>query len=157
MSSWVVYFIEINYKLTNQKEKKIMQIIYTTGIKYFFQVDLWMTTRWDQDPLHSIIAPHPPWRSSALEPLPTQPLTGIKMYMSIKLNIYLLYWYFQQNQCLNIKTYAVHNIKTLAIGHNAHGTLGQLPTMPMLTLRRHCMRYRKAKIVTMHFNTGNPF
>ena len=27
--------------------------------------------------------------------LPWQPLTGI--------NIYLLYWYFQQNQCLNIK------------------------------------------------------
>ena len=30
--------------------------------------------------------------------------------MSIQLNIYLLYWYFQQNQCLNIKKHAVHNI-----------------------------------------------
>jgi len=29
--------------------------------------------------------------------------TGIKMYIAIKLSIYLLYWYFQQNQCLNIE------------------------------------------------------
>ena len=28
--------------------------------------------------------------------------------MTIKLNIYLLYWYFQQNQCLSIKKHAVH-------------------------------------------------
>ena len=36
--------------------------------------------------------------------------------MSIKLNIYLLYWYFQQNQCLNIKKHVVHNIHGLAWG-----------------------------------------
>jgi hypothetical protein len=35
--------------------------------------------------------------------IPTQPITGIKLQMSIKVNIYLLYWYFQQDQCLNIK------------------------------------------------------
>ena len=29
-------------------------------------------------------------------------------------NMYLLYWYFQQNQCLNIKKHAVHNIHRLA-------------------------------------------
>jgi hypothetical protein len=34
--------------------------------------------------------------------------------MSIQLNIYLLYWYFQENQCLNIKKHAVHNIHILA-------------------------------------------
>ena len=35
--------------------------------------------------------------------------------MSIKLNIYLLYWYFQQNKCLNInKKHVVHNIHILA-------------------------------------------
>jgi len=44
----------------------------------------------------------PSGNSSALGPLPTQPLTRIKLWKSIKLNIYLLYWYFQQNQCLNI-------------------------------------------------------
>jgi len=45
------------------------------------------------------------------EALPTQRLKGIKMLMSIELSIYLLYWYFQQNQCLNIKKkHAVHNI-----------------------------------------------
>jgi hypothetical protein len=33
------------------------------------------------------------------------------MYVwSIKLNIYFLYWYFQQNQCLKIKNYVVYNI-----------------------------------------------
>ena len=32
----------------------------------------------------------------------------------IKLNIYLLYWYFQQIQCLDIKKHAVHNIHRLA-------------------------------------------
>ena len=51
--------------------------------------------------------------------------------MSIKLNIYLLYWYFQQNQCLNIKKYAVHNIQRLAWGPYARGTPGQLPSVSM--------------------------
>ena len=46
--------------------------------------------------------------------LPTQPLTGIKRKWSIKLNLCILYWYLQQNQCLNIKTHAVHNIHRLA-------------------------------------------
>jgi hypothetical protein len=36
-----------------------------------------------------------------VSPLPTLPLTGIQM--SITLNIYLLYWYFQQHPCFNIK------------------------------------------------------
>ena len=35
--------------------------------------------------------------------------------MSIELNIYLLYWYFQQNQCLNIKKHALHNIHIIEL------------------------------------------
>jgi hypothetical protein len=38
----------------------------------------------------------------------------------IELNIYILYWYFQQNQCLNIKKHAVHNIHRLAWAVHAH-------------------------------------
>ena len=35
----------------------------------------------------------------------------------MKLNVYLLYWYFQQNQCLNIeKKHAAHTIHRLAWG-----------------------------------------
>ena len=30
------------------------------------------------------------------------------------LNIYLLYWYFQYNRCLNIKKHDIHNIHRLA-------------------------------------------
>ena len=30
--------------------------------------------------------------------------------MSIELNKYILYWYFQQNQYLNINTHAVHSM-----------------------------------------------
>jgi hypothetical protein len=54
-----------------------------------------------QSSLKSIIGPR---ASSALEPLPKQPLTVIKLKMLMKLNIYiyLLYWYFQKNQRLNI-------------------------------------------------------
>ena len=37
-------------------------------------------------------------------------LAGINCKWSIKLNIYFLYWYFQQNQCLNIKNHAAYNI-----------------------------------------------
>ena len=33
--------------------------------------------------------------------------------MSIKFNIYLSYWYFQQNQCLNINKHVIHNIHRL--------------------------------------------
>ena len=36
--------------------------------------------------------------------------------MSIELNRNLLYWYFQENQCLNIKKHAVHNIHRLTWG-----------------------------------------
>ena len=36
--------------------------------------------------------------------------------MSIKLNICLLHWYFQQNYCLSIKKHAVYNIHILAWG-----------------------------------------
>jgi hypothetical protein len=53
-----------------------------------------------QGRLNRIIGPQAMQCTGAL---PRQPLTGIKMLLSIKLNIYLLYWYFQQNQCLNIK------------------------------------------------------
>ena len=34
--------------------------------------------------------------------------------MSIKLNIQLLYRYFQKNQCLNIKNHAAHSLQRLA-------------------------------------------
>jgi hypothetical protein len=53
-----------------------------------------------QGHLNSIIGPRPKQCIGA--PTPTQPLTGIKLQIWITLNIYLLYWYFQQNQCLNM-------------------------------------------------------
>ena len=41
--------------------------------------------------------------------------------------MYLLYWYFQQNQCLNLKKkHAVHNIHRLA----RSGTPGNCPACP---------------------------
>jgi hypothetical protein len=49
----------------------------------------------------------------------------------LKLNIYFLYWYFQQNQCLKIKNYAVYNIHRLAWGSFACGTTGQLSIVPI--------------------------
>jgi hypothetical protein len=51
--------------------------------------------------------------------------------MSIKLNIYLLYCYFQQNQRLSIKKQAKHNIHRLEWGPYARGPPGQLPSVPM--------------------------
>jgi len=36
-----------------------------------------------------------------------------------KIKIYLMYCYFQQSQCLNIKKHAVHNIHILAWGPRA--------------------------------------
>jgi hypothetical protein len=51
--------------------------------------------------------------------------------MSIELNISLLYWYFQQNQCLSIKRHAVHNIHRFAMGPYTRGAPGQLPSVPM--------------------------
>jgi predicted membrane channel-forming protein YqfA (hemolysin III family) len=50
--------------------------------------------------------------------------------LMIKLNIYLLYWYFQQNQCLNIKTHVIHNIHRLSWGPRATAPLAH-------ALRRH--------------------
>jgi hypothetical protein len=46
-------------------------------------------------------------------------------------HIYFLYWYFQQNQCLNIKNYAVYNIHRLVWGSFARGTTGQLAIVPI--------------------------
>ena len=64
----------------------------------------------------SLTALQAPEQSSALGSISTQPLTEKKMETSIGLNINLLYWYFQQNQCLNIKKQAVHNIHILSWG-----------------------------------------
>ena len=50
--------------------------------------------------------------------------------MSIKLNIYLLYWYFQQSQCLSIKKHAIYNIHRLTWGPMLLGPW-QLPSVPM--------------------------
>ena len=71
-----------------------------------------------------------PGKSSPLGPLPT-PLTatGIKLLLSIILNIYLLYWYFQQNQRLNIKKHAIHNIHRLAWALMLVGSLGNCPSL----------------------------
>ena len=74
-----------------------------------------------------------PGQSSALGPLPTQPLTGIKMYKWwIEVNI--LYWYFQQNQCLNIQKNMTYTTYT-----DYHGVLmlmgppGNCPACPRYT------------------------
>ena len=42
-----------------------------------------------------------------------------------------MYWYFQQNQCLNIKNHAVYNIHRLVWGSFARGTTAQLPIVPI--------------------------
>ena len=47
------------------------------------------------------------------------------------LNIYLLHWYFQHNQCLNIKKKDVHNIHRLAWGPRA-------TAQRAYGARRHC-------------------
>ena len=39
----------------------------------------------------------------------------------INIQVYLLYWYFQQNQCLNINKHDVQNIHRLAWGPCARG------------------------------------
>ena len=75
-----------------------------------------------QGRLNSIIGPG---QNSALWPMPIQPLTGVKLQMSIELNINLLHRYFQQDACLNIKKHAVHNIHRLPWGP------GQLPSVLM--------------------------
>jgi len=51
--------------------------------------------------------------------------------MSIELNIYLLFWYFQQNQCLSINKHALHNIHRLAWDPSyARGIPGNCPACP---------------------------
>jgi hypothetical protein len=66
-----------------------------------------------------------------LGPLPTQPLTGIKYKRSIKLNIYVLYWYFQENHCLCIKRHAVYNMHKLTWSPYNRGVHEQLRGVPM--------------------------
>ena len=44
--------------------------------------------------------------------------------------VYLLYWYFQQTLCLNIKIHVVHTIHKLAWSPYARGAPGQLPSVP---------------------------
>jgi hypothetical protein len=62
-------------------------------------------------------------------------LPPLKTYKwSLKLNIHFLYWYFQQNQCLKIKKYAVYNIHRLARGSFACVTTGQLSIEPILKI-----------------------
>jgi len=81
-----------------------------------------------------------PGKNSALGPLPTQPLTATGIKLSIILNIYLLYWYFQQNQCLNIKKHAIHNIHRLAWAPMLVGAPGNCPSCPCVKTalnRRH--------------------
>ena len=78
-------------------------------------------------------------KSSALRVIPTQPLTGIKLNVD-KLNIYLLYWYFQQNQCLKITQNTLY--MTYINQHGAPALVGPLGNCPSCTcaraLRRHC-------------------
>jgi hypothetical protein len=42
-----------------------------------------------------------------------------------------MYWYFQQNQCLNITNHAVYNMHRLARGPYARRSPGQLPSVHM--------------------------
>ena len=49
---------------------------------------------------HTINSSIGPRAKQCMDRLLTQPLTG---KWSIKLNIYLLYWHLQQNQCFNIE------------------------------------------------------
>ena len=49
-----------------------------------------------------------------------------------KINIYLLYWYFQQNECLSIKKHVIHNIHRLAWGLYIRGALGNCPVFPCI-------------------------
>ena len=44
--------------------------------------------------------------------------------------MYLLYWYFQQNQCLNIKRHTVHNIHILSWGTMLVGSPDNCPVCP---------------------------
>ena len=78
---------------------------------------------------------------------------------SIKLNIhvYLLYLHFQQNQCLNIKKHAVHNIHILAWGLiYACGPPGNCPVWPCVDTALHatCFMYVKFFLHLVQISTG---
>jgi hypothetical protein len=70
----------------------------------------------------------PPGKSIALGPISTQPFTTVNVD---QIKTYLLYWYFQQNQCLSIKKHAVHNIHRLTWGLYARRAPGHMPSVPM--------------------------
>jgi len=52
------------------------------------------------------------------------------MVDKIKHTFILLYRYFQQNQCLNIRKHVVHNIHRLAWSPYARGTSGNCTACP---------------------------
>ena len=79
---------------------RIKEIVYQRRYNAGTSSNVYAMTAFTQGRLSSIKGPG---QNCALRPLPTQPLTGIKIYMSIQLNIYLLYWFFQENQYLIIK------------------------------------------------------
>ena len=65
----------------------------------------------DQGRLNSIIGP----RAKQCTGTPTYTTTHRnKIGNGRKIKHILLYWYFQQNQCLNIKEHAIHYIHRLA-------------------------------------------
>jgi hypothetical protein len=63
--------------------------------------------------------------------------------MPIKLNIYLLYGNFQNNQCLSIKKHAMHIIPMLV------GTRATVHRGP--ALRRHCLHHNLTTWI-LHFD-----
>ena len=72
--------------------------------------------------------------------------------MSITYLFYLLYWYFQQNQCLNIKKHAINNIHRLTWPLRSRGP--RATAQRVHTLRRHCLvvdqHLNDACLVTVH-------
>jgi hypothetical protein len=81
-----------------------------------------------QGRLNSIIGPG---QSSALGPYLDNHRNKNVNVDKIKHIIYLLYLYFQQNQCLIIKKHAIHNLHALAWGPYGCEAPGQLPGVPM--------------------------
>ena len=77
---------------------------------------------------------------------------------------YLLYWYFQQNLCLNIKKHAVHTIHRLAWSPYARGPLGKCPAWPCVktvldiwrTTRKVGERLRSADTSKRRRNCSHP-
>jgi len=64
------------------------------------------------------------WGLGCLTPLSTGAPTYTTTHKNKTVNVdHLLYWYFQQNQSLNIKKHDVHS--------NARGAPGQLPNVTM--------------------------